>query len=132
MARPKMVTRTITATKTEVQIVSISKAEITTINVTVSGEFDDDAKLLKVIKKSTETDDLKVLQILSSSKEEKLYGMLESDFLKIAKELDPETRKMLAIEETPVETPTEETTDTTKAQPAKKETTTKGRRASKK
>ena len=105
MARAKMVTRTITATKVEAQIVTISASEITTINVTVSGEFDDTEKLLKAVKKQTETADIKVLQILTSEKVEKLYGMLETDFLAHAKELDPETRKALAQDETAQETP---------------------------
>ena len=96
MARAKMVTRTITATKVEAQIVTISASEITTIKVTVSGEFDDTEKLLKAVKKQTETADIKVLQVLTSKKIEKLYGMLETDFLAQAKELDPETRKALA------------------------------------
>ena len=105
MARAKMVTRSITATKVEAQIVTISASEITTINVTVSGEFDDADKLLKAVKKQTETNDIKVLQVLTSEKIEKLYGMLESDFLAQAKELDPETRKALAQDETEQETP---------------------------
>lgn len=105
MARAKMVTRTITATKVEAQIVTISASEITTINVTVSGEYDDIDKLLKAVKKAIETADIKVLQILTSEKVEKLYGMLETDFLAQAKELDPETRKALAQDETAQETP---------------------------
>ena len=104
MARAKMVTRTITATKVEAQIVTISASEITTINVTVSGEFDDTDKLLKAVKKQTETADIKVLQVLTSEKVEKLYGMLETDFLAQAKELDPETRKALAQDENAQET----------------------------
>lgn len=105
MARAKMVTRTITATEVEAQIVTISASEITTIKVTVSGEYDDTEKLLKAVKKATETADIKVLQILTSEKIEKLYGMLETDFLAQAKELDPETRKALAQDETAQETP---------------------------
>ena len=122
MARAKMVTRTITATEVEAQIVTISASEITTIKVTVSGEYDDTEKLLKAVKKVTETADIKVLQILTSEKIEKLYGMLETDFLAQAKELDPETRKALA-QETPEadaqaeqkdEAPTEATADVKK------------------
>ena len=100
MARAKMVTRTITATKVEAQIVVISASEISNINVTVSGEYDNPEKLMKAVQKQTETADLKVLKIVSSEKVEKLYGMLETDFLAQAKELDPETRKALAQDET--------------------------------
>ena len=106
-----MVTRTVTGTEAEIQIVTISASEITTIKHTVGGEFTDNDKLLKAIKKDVETDDIKVLQILTTAKIDKCYGMLESEFIKLAKELDPETRKALENEETETETteaPTEE------------------------
>ena len=105
-----MVTRTVTGTEAEIQIVTISASEITTIKHTVGGEFTDNDKLLKAIKKEVETDDIKVLQILTTTKIDKCYGMLESEFIKLAKELDPETRKALETEETETEA-TEETTE---------------------
>jgi len=131
MARAKMVTRTITATKVEAQIVTISASEITTINVTVSGEFDDTDKLLKAVKKQTETADIKVLQVLTSEKVEKLYGMLETDFLAQAKELDPETRKALAQDETAQETPEADAQDEQKKEQATetKKTAKRGNKA---
>lgn len=110
MARKRMVTRTVTGTEAEVKVVVISANEITDIKVTVSGEFTDNEKLLKAIKKQTETEDLKVLTIVSTTKIDKCYGMLESEFIKLAKELDPETRKALETEDTETEA-TEETTD---------------------
>lgn len=128
MARQRMVTRTVTGTKAEVQIVTISASEITTISVTVGGEYADNDKLIKAIKKQTETDDIKVLQVVSSEKIDKCYGMLESEFLKLAKELDPETRKALATEDTP-----EATTDSTKEATAEApvQETKKGKRGNK-
>ena len=108
MARKRMVTRTVTGTEAEVKVVVISKDEITNIKVTVGGEFTDNDKLLKAIKKETETEDLKVLAIVTSTKIDKCYGMLESEFIKLAKELDPETRKALESDDT-----TETTDDTT-------------------
>ena len=115
MARKRMVTRTVTGTEAEVKVVVISKDEITNIKVTVGGEFTDNEKLLKAIKKETETDDLKVLSIVTSTKIDKCYGMLESEFIKLAKELDPETRKALESDDTTETTDdtTEETTDDT-------------------
>ena len=94
-----MVTRTVVGTEAEVQIVSISATEISTIKVLVGGEFDDNEKLLKAIKKQTETEDIKVLKIIATSKLEKCYGMTEAEFIKLAKELDPSTRKALEAEE---------------------------------
>lgn len=112
MARKRMVTRTVTGTEAEIQIVTISASEITTIKHTVGGEFTDNDKLLKAIKKEVETEDIKVLQILTTTKIDKCYGMLESEFIKLAKELDPETRKALETEETEADTEaTEETTE---------------------
>ena len=113
MARKRMVTRTVTGTEAEVKVVVISKNEITNIKVTVGGEFTDNDKLLKAIKKETETEDLKVLAIVTTTKIDKCYGMLESDFIKLAKELDPETRKALETEETETEADTEATEETT-------------------
>ena len=109
MARKRMVTRTVTGTEAEVKVVVISKDEITNIKVTVGGEYTDNDKLLKAIKKEAETADLKVLSIITTTKIEKCYGMLESEFIKLAKELDPETRKALETEETETEAETEET-----------------------
>ena len=114
MARKRMVTRTVTGTEAEVKVVVISKDEITNIKVTVGGEFTDNEKLLKAIKKETETDDLKVLSIVTSTKIDKCYGMLESEFIKLAKELDPETRKALESDDT-TETTDDTTEETTEA-----------------
>lgn len=105
MARKRMVTRTVTGTEVEAQIVTISASEITTIKATVSGEYPDADKLMKAVKKSVETDDIKVLQILTTTKIDKCYGMLESEFIKLAKELDPETRKLIEQEETATDEP---------------------------
>lgn len=129
MARARMVTRTVTGTEAEVKIVSINASEISTIKVTVSGEFTDNEKLLKAIKKQTETEDLKVLQIITTTKIDKCYGMLESEFIKLAKELDPETRKALETETTS-ETETEDTPETTETAP-ETETKSKGKRGNK-
>lgn len=123
MARKRMVTRTVTGTEAEVKVVVISKDEITNIKVTVGGEFTDNDKLLKAIKKEAETDDLKVLSIITTTKIDKCYGMLESDFIKLAKELDPETRKALETEEeadTTEEAPTEAETEATEEAPKRK------------
>lgn len=127
MARQRMVTRTVTGTEAEVKIVNIEASEITTIKVTVGGEFTDNEKLLKAIKKQTETADLKVLAIVSTTKIDKLYGMLEADFIRLAKELDPETRKALESEEQ--EEATEEATPEATAEP--KEENKKGKRGNK-
>ena len=98
MARTRMVTRTVIGTEAEVQIVCISASEISTIKVLIGGEQDDE-KLLKAIKKQTETDDIKVLKVLDTQRIEKCYGMTEAKFIELAQELDPTSRKALEAEE---------------------------------
>lgn len=117
MGRAKMVTRTILGTEAEVMVFSNTSNEVDTIKVSVGGQYDDDAKLLKAIEKCTNSQDIKVLKVVTSTKIDKLLGMSEVDFLKYAKEIDPKTRKILEADpnaevdtETPAEAPTEETT----------------------
>lgn len=123
MARQRMVTRTVVGTECEVQVVSISASEITNINATIGGEYEDGDKLLKAVKKTLETDDLKVLKIVTSTKVEKCYGMLESEFIKLAKELDLKTRKALESEES--EQGTDESEQATEPVETAPETTNK-------
>lgn len=124
MARIKMVTRTIEATKAEVKVVSISNDEITTITATVSGTFTEttDPTLLKAIKKQTETEDLKVLKVVSVSDASELYGMTEAEFMKLAKVLDKETRKVIESEQesTAEDTPEAPTEDEPKEEAPKR------------
>lgn len=129
MARIKMVTRTIEATKAEVKVVSISSDEITTITTNVSGIYTDtsDPTLLKLIKKQTETEDLKVLKVIALTDASELYGMTEAEFMSKAKVLDKETRKVLETE-TSTESESEPETET-EAEPkteAKKSSKKKG------
>lgn len=119
MGRAKMVTRTILGTEAEVMVFSNTSNEVDTIKVSVGGQYDDDAKLLKAIEKCTNSQDIKVLKVVTSTKIDKLLGMSEVDFLKYAKEIDPKTRKILEADpnaevdtetETPAEAPTADTT----------------------
>ena len=121
MARIKMVTRTIEATKAEVKVVSISNDEITTITANVSGIFKDtnDPTLLKLVKKQIETEDLKVLKVVALTDASELYGMTEAEFMNLAKVLDKETRKVIEQEEK-VEGTAETTEETPKATRKKK------------
>lgn len=95
MGRAKMVTRTILGTEAEVMVFSNTSNEVDTIKVSVGGQFDDDAKLLKAIEKTTNSEEIKVLKVVTSTKIDKLLGMTEADFLKYAHEIDPKTRKIL-------------------------------------
>lgn len=122
MARIRMVTRTIEVIEVNALCVDLTTAqtETRTLELTGAGTLTDDA-LLKALKKTYETDVLKVVAITTRTNREELYGLTELDFLKYAKKLDPETRKMLEETSEPVETPTEDTTATeTEESPAPK------------
>lgn len=52
-------------------------------------------KALQTLQKQYDTDTFKVVAIVGQVVFEKMYGMLETDFIACATELDPETRKVL-------------------------------------
>lgn len=109
MARERAVTRTITVLSATSLCVEVSTSTTVNKELELTGVGDlTTEQILKALRKEYETDDLKVVTILSTSKREELYGMREVDFLKYAHRLDPQTRKVLAIE--PTETSDEVTT----------------------
>lgn len=99
MARERMITRTI-----NVSIVSAICMDITTVETVIrdfelTGETYNNESALKELKKLYETDTFKVVAVQTIETIEKMYGMREIDFLKVAQELDPTTRKMLDTED---------------------------------
>ena len=97
MARKPMVTRTIVSTKVTVLAVDTADSdEMKNLTVVMPRQWDDDADLLKAVKKQHEKDGLVIVKVVDKVKEESLYGMEETDFIANAKRLDPETRKELA------------------------------------
>lgn len=95
MARLRMVTRTILGTKASAVCMDMTSLSAVTKEFIINAKYEDDEKLLKSLKKQYETATLKIVALQSAEGIEKCYGMLESEFLKYAKELDPETRKSL-------------------------------------
>ncbi len=95
MARERAVTRTINVTKVTAICMDIEKMENSEEVLTVTGDIPTDEQLLKKLRKQHETPMYKVVAIKSKETVEKLFGMPEVEFLKYAKELDPETRKPL-------------------------------------
>ena len=93
MARKPMVTRTFETTICEAMTVDTMTATVENRLVRLTRTYKTDDEMLKACKSVAETDTLKVVKIVTAWTEEKLYGMSESDFLKFAVELDPETRK---------------------------------------
>lgn len=95
MARKPMVTRTIVTTQVVIMALDIEKGEPFNETMTLPRTYSDDKKLLKVVQDSFNTDTIKAVHIVSKEEVETLYGMAESDFIKYAQVLDPETRKAL-------------------------------------
>lgn len=89
MARVRMVTRTVKGTKAEVMCLDTSTAKAFNLEFEVGGTFTDNAKLLKVMKDTFETETLKLVHIVSAEEIEQLYGMPESDFIAHAQKLPP-------------------------------------------
>ena len=95
MARERMVTRTINVTMATAICMDVSTVETSVRTLELTGETYTPDKALQALKKIYETDTFKVVAISDLDTVEKLYGMPEVDFLKVAQELDPETRKRI-------------------------------------
>ena len=94
--REKMVTRSMKVTNAQALMVNLETQETETQVISIPNVFKDDKALMKALTKSYEGSTLKPVHVLSSSVEEKLYGMSEKTFLENAVALDPETRKPIA------------------------------------
>lgn len=93
MARKPMITRTIKTTKANVLCMDIEKGEPFNKLVILPRTYNDEKKLLKVVKETVETETVKAVHVVDKTEIETLYGMTEAEFIALAKELDPETRK---------------------------------------
>ena len=92
MARQRMVTRTVDVTRAEVMTLDVSNADVFTTVYEVNGIFKDNDSILKAVKKLYETETFKCVAVTGVETVERLYGMLESEFIKIAKVLPPRTK----------------------------------------
>ena len=107
MGRIAMVTRTINFTEVTALTVDVVAQATATQVFTLSGTFTENEKLIKALKKEYETDTIKVVSVISTEVNEKLYGMTEQEFMSVAKVLPP--RKIYASQDsTNVETETVE------------------------
>ena len=68
----KMITRTILGTKASVITVDTINMTATTMEFTIGGEWTDNYKLLKALKKTYETDTLVLSSVIKAEKTEKL------------------------------------------------------------
>lgn len=92
MGRIRMVTRTVTTNEAHALCLNVDTAEPCTkvfdVPVNVKGED----KMLNYIRKNEDTKEVKVVQITHVEVKETLYGMPESEFIKLAKEMPPRTK----------------------------------------
>ena len=88
MARERMITRTVEITVAHVMCLNVETAEVSTKPFTVTGK-QEEKTLLKTLKKQCETESFKLVAITEVTTYEKLYGMPESEFIALAKELPP-------------------------------------------
>ena len=90
MAKERRVTRTLTITSVEVMTVDITTATTGTDRFDIVGEHSFDTALTAV-KEIYETDAIKIVTITDLVLNDYLFGMPESDFIKMAKILSPRT-----------------------------------------
>lgn len=83
MARFRQVTRTVEYTVASIMCVNVETKEVLTEEVTLSGTFDDNAKLLKE-SKSAIPENLTPVSVESATVQEKTFCMPESMFIKTA------------------------------------------------
>ena len=91
--KEKLITRTMHETKATVLGINLNTLQAEQKEFSVAGKFDDDKKLLQIIV-GTNLDAFKSFQpciIASKEVTENLYGVTETEFLKIAKKLPPRT-----------------------------------------
>ena len=109
MGRIAMVTRTINFTQVTALTVDVVAQATATQVYTLSGIFTDNDKLIKSLKKEFESDTIKIVSVISTEVQEKLYGMTEQEFMSLAKVLPPrkvygDTQEEATAETSEVET----------------------------
>lgn len=93
MARERMVTRTVVATKVTALCLDIETAEPFNKVVILSGVFKDKNALEKATKKVIDTETRKCVAVVDYVEKETLYGMTEQQFIELAKVLPPRDAK---------------------------------------
>ena len=91
MAREPMVTRTFKTTKVVALCMDVVNCEPVNKEATLPRNYADEKKLMKATKAAIETNEIKVVQIVSAEEIETLYGMKEQDFINNATILPPRT-----------------------------------------
>lgn len=86
MAKERMVTRTIDQITAEVATLDLTTMQASVVPMTIGGTYTKEEQL-KHFRSMYETDTLKVVDIISSTTEQILLGMPESQFIQLAQVL---------------------------------------------
>lgn len=88
MARKRVVSRTIATTIATAMVTNIAESSVEYRTVTLSGAFNDTAKLDKAVRKAIEAegnDNIKFACVTEAHRDEALYVMDEDQFLALAR-----------------------------------------------
>ena len=93
MAREKYITREVTFT--QVLALYLNKQLLTNEEklITLVGSFDNEVDILKELNRVNNDDLLTPIHILEYNTSSKLFGLKENDFINLATELNPDTRR---------------------------------------
>ena len=121
MARVRVVTRTIENVVAECKVmITVGDNDAIEIeNLNLGGQVEP-KNALKVAQKLYNREDYKVVTVKSIHKEQQIYGMLETDFIKLAKKMNDE-RKFIMDDGTEVsadETENDDTNEPENVEPA--------------
>lgn len=87
------ITRTIAGTRATVLLVNTQTLLAEKKVVTLSGTYENNEKLIKVLKKLYDNGTMVISTVLATEKFDELYGLDENIFMKYAVKLDAKTRK---------------------------------------
>lgn len=94
MGREAIVSRTFKTQKVTVMAVNLETAEVFNDTIVLPKVYAGD-KLMKKVEAVFNNEQRKAVQIVDTKEVETLYGMSEDEFIKLAKVLDPQTRKAI-------------------------------------
>ena len=87
--RKRMVTRTVTTTEVELLCLNILTAEPFNETAVIPGTYTSNEKILKVLRPVLDTKETKIVSVSRAEIKHTLYGMSESDFIKLAEVMPP-------------------------------------------
>lgn len=96
MAKKYPFTRTIKKQTVVCLVFDKNTAEASNTTVVFPVPIEDEKKLFRACEKALDNSDTRLIEVLESRIEEKVYGLTAEQFMSAAVELDPKTRKPIA------------------------------------